>query len=72
MTPAAADPVSPAGPAQPAPAARATPAPAPPARQQDDALDLGATVLPILAKTYWKQALAVVVVIALVIWLIVG
>jgi len=26
----------------------------------DDALDLGATVLPVLAKAYWKQALGVV------------
>ena len=29
----------------------------------DNALDLGATVLPVLAKTYWKQALAVVLVL---------
>jgi uncharacterized protein len=34
----------------------------------DDALDLGATVLPILAKAYWKQALAGFAVVALVIW----
>jgi carbon monoxide dehydrogenase subunit G len=33
---------------------------APPA---DDALDLGATVLPVLAKNYWRQALAVVLVL---------
>ncbi|MGZ8736965.1 MAG: SRPBCC family protein [Nocardioides sp.] len=31
--------------------------------KQDDALDLGATVLPILAKTYWKQALGLVLVL---------
>lgn len=29
----------------------------------DDALDLGATVLPVLAKAYWKQALGAVVVL---------
>ena len=28
---------------------------------EPEALDLGATVLPVLAKTYWRQALAVVV-----------
>jgi uncharacterized protein len=31
--------------------------------QQDDALDLGATVLPVLVKSYWRQALAVLVVL---------
>ncbi len=31
--------------------------------QQDDALDLGATVLPVLLKSYWRQALAVLVVL---------
>jgi len=45
-------------------------APAPPPRE--DALDLGATVLPVLARTYWKQALVVLVVIAVVVWLLVG
>ena len=34
--------------------------------EPDDALDLGATVLPILAKTYWKQLAGAV----LVIWLL--
>jgi carbon monoxide dehydrogenase subunit G len=38
-----------------------SPRPTPPA--EDDALDLGATVLPVLAKTYWRQALALVVVL---------
>ncbi len=33
--------------------------------QRDDAIDLGATVLPILAKTYWRQALGVIVVLLL-------
>ena len=36
--------------------------------QQDDALDLGATVLPILAKNYWKQALGGVAVLAFLFW----
>jgi carbon monoxide dehydrogenase subunit G len=39
----------------------AEPAPAAPA--QDDALDLGAAVVPILLKTYWKQALGAVLVL---------
>ena len=50
--------------------ARAAPAPAP-APKQDDALDLGATVLPILAKTYWKQGLVFLLLLALVIFLLV-
>jgi uncharacterized protein len=36
----------------------------------DDALDLGKTVLPVLARTYWKQALVVLVVIVVLVWLI--
>lgn len=32
----------------------------------DDAIDLGATVLPVLAKTYWKQAAAGVVAVLVV------
>jgi uncharacterized protein len=39
----------------------------PEAPAQDDAIDLGATVLPVLVKTYWKQGLGVLVV-ALIIW----
>ena len=49
------------------------PAPAPTGgarKKNDDALDLGAAVLPILFKTYWKQALAALIVIIVVIWLI--
>ena len=34
-----------------------------PQPQQDDALDLGTTVLPVLAKLYWRQALGVLVVL---------
>jgi uncharacterized protein len=37
-------------------------------RGSDDALDLGKTVLPVLARTYWKQALAGVIVIGIIIW----
>ncbi|MEP9363601.1 SRPBCC family protein [Nocardioides sp. CN2-186] len=44
-----------------APAAPAAPA-------QDDALNLGSAVLPVLAKTYWKPVAGVVAVVALVIW----
>lgn len=39
-----------------------------PAPRQDDALNLGSAVLPVLAKTYWKPAVGVVVVAGLVIW----
>jgi carbon monoxide dehydrogenase subunit G len=61
----------------PAPAAADAPAPADPAaavagkrKKDDDALNLGTTVLPILFKSYWKQALAALVVLAIIIWLI--
>jgi len=67
--PAAATPA----PATPAPArpAPARPAPARPApAKADDAINLGSTVLPILLKSYWKQGLAVLVVIAVVVLLI--
>ena len=54
----------------PEPAARPTPAAAPrasvPAKSEDDSLDLGAAVLPVLAKAYWKQAVAAVAGLALV------
>jgi carbon monoxide dehydrogenase subunit G len=43
-----------------------------PARQPpgDEALDLGATVLPVLLKSYWKQAaIALVVVLAVIRWI---
>ncbi|QWF21587.1 SRPBCC family protein [Nocardioides sp. LMS-CY] len=36
--------------------------------QADDALDLGSAVLPVLARTYWKQGLGLLAVIGLVIW----
>ena len=60
-----------------APAAAEAPPPAVPAKapsptsaKKDDALDLGATVLPVLVRSYWKHAVAALVVIMLVIWLI--
>jgi carbon monoxide dehydrogenase subunit G len=37
---------------------------------KDDALDLGATVLPILARTYWKQALGGLAGAAVLWWLV--
>ena len=45
--------------------------PAPPPAG-DDSLNLGAAVLPVLAKTYWKQGAAAGVVVALVLWWLVG
>jgi carbon monoxide dehydrogenase subunit G len=61
-------------PADPTPRAAPTPAPAAPAPAPtpptDDAIDLGATVLPVLLKSYWKQAAAgLLVVLILVRWL---
>jgi uncharacterized protein len=56
-------------PATPPPAA--TPRPATPTRDSGDALDLGKTVLPVLAKAYWKQAVVALVVIVVIVWLIV-
>ena len=41
-----------------------------PARGSDDALDLGKTVLPVLAKTYWKQAVAAAVVVGVIVWVV--
>lgn len=46
-----------------APAPKLRPAPPP---QQDDALNLGAAVLPVLAKGYWKQGLAGLVAVLLI------
>jgi carbon monoxide dehydrogenase subunit G len=47
-----------------------TPPPTTPSAQADDAINLGSTVLPILVKNYWKQGLAALVVIAVVVFLI--
>jgi carbon monoxide dehydrogenase subunit G len=67
-----------AGSAPPDPARSTVPAPAPdagagpasrssPPARADDAINLGSTVLPILVKNYWKQGLAALVVIAVVV-----
>ena len=58
---------------QPAAAADVPPpAPTPPApRQSDDAIDLGATVLPVLLRAYWKPAAAVLLALVVVIYLLV-
>jgi carbon monoxide dehydrogenase subunit G len=52
--------------AQPPPAPPSPPAgpPKPPPRESE-ALDLGSAVLPVLAKSYWRQALAALVVLVL-------
>ncbi|MDX6374405.1 MAG: uncharacterized protein QOD98_3393 [Nocardioidaceae bacterium] len=55
----------------PAPEADAGAASPPPARA-DDAINLGSTVLPVLVRNYWKQGLAAVVVIAVIVVLIVA
>jgi carbon monoxide dehydrogenase subunit G len=71
------EPAPPAAPmAQPAavvpptpPPSPASPTPAP--RQSDDSINLGATVLPVLARAYWKPAVAVLVAVVVVIYLLV-
>jgi uncharacterized protein len=60
------DPQAPSG--QEPPAASTTPPRAGPAPGKDDAIDLGATVLPVLVKSYWKQGLGVLGIVALIIW----
>jgi carbon monoxide dehydrogenase subunit G len=74
-----ADTPAPAAQATPQPAAQAAPQPvaqqpAQTSPQQsrggDDALDLGATVLPVLARSYWKQAAGALGVLMLVWWLV--
>jgi uncharacterized protein len=61
-------PTAPSAPATPPPAA--TPRPATATRGSDEALDVGKTVLPVLAKAYWKQAVVALIVIIVIIWLI--
>ncbi len=53
-------------------AARPAPAPAEPRQQPkgDDAINLGTTVLPVLARTYGKYVVGVIIVIAVVWWLV--
>ncbi len=44
----------------------------PPAAHRDEALDLGATVLPVLVRSYWKHGVVALVVLALLIWLVIA
>ena len=57
--PAAESADAPVSDAAPQPAVRAAP-PLPAAPQEDTSLDLGAAVLPVLLKAYWRQALGAV------------
>ena len=54
----------------PVPDPVASAAPSLPTPPRDDSLDLGATVLPILARTYWKQGLAGLGILAVVVWML--
>jgi carbon monoxide dehydrogenase subunit G len=56
-------------PPAPQPVQPSEPAPAP-IPSSNDALDLGATVLPVLVKSYWKPAAAGALVVAVLVWLI--
>jgi carbon monoxide dehydrogenase subunit G len=58
--------VPPAPPPAPSPAS-----PSPAARPSDDSINLGATVLPVLARAYWKPAVGVLVALLVVIYLLV-
>ncbi len=51
-------------------AARPAPRPVSSAPPKDDSLDLGAAVLPILLKTYWKQGVAGLLVVAVLVRLL--
>jgi uncharacterized protein len=51
------------------PAPVSTPEPAP--RPSDDAINLGTTVVPVLVRSYWKPALAALLVVALLVWILV-
>ena len=59
-----------APPSEPPPAAPPASAAPRPAPAGDDALDLGATVLPVLIRSYGKQALGALAVLAVLWWLI--
>ncbi len=43
---------------------------APPASHRDDSLDLGTTLLPVLARTYWKPAAGVLAGLLLLWWVV--
>ena len=53
----------------PAATPSATPA-GPVAAQADDSIDLGTTVLPVLARAYWKQGVGLLAVLALLWWVL--
>ncbi len=46
------------------------PAPAPEPRPADDAINLGATVFPVLLRNYWKPLLAAFLLVAVVVWIL--
>ncbi len=54
--------------AAPPPSGRSVPMPR--AHQEDDALDLGAAVLPVLLRSYWKQGAAGLLVVAVLVRLL--
>ena len=65
-TPAAAAATPPgAGPPAPRPGKRRV-------AEEDDAIDLGATVLPVVLRAYWKPAAAVLLVVVALVWWLVG
>ena len=68
QTPAAGAPAAP--PPAPRPAAPAASTGPRHAAPQDEALDLGATVLPVLAKAYWKQGAVVLAVLVIIWWVV--
>jgi uncharacterized protein len=61
---------APTPPAPTAPAPTQAPSPAPPPPAVDDSLDLGAAVLPVLARTYWKQAAGALAGLLLLWWVV--
>jgi carbon monoxide dehydrogenase subunit G len=68
----AADAPEPAAAVPPAPPPVPSPASSSPAdRPSDDSINLGATVLPVLARAYWKPAVGVLVALLVVIYLLV-
>ncbi len=58
------------GPAQEA-ATAAVSTPELPPRISDDAINLGTTVVPVLLRSYWKPALAALLLVALLVWILV-
>jgi len=52
-------------PMPPTPTPQAPPSPPKPPPREPEALDLGSAVLPVLARSYWRQALAALVVLVL-------